>query len=237
MIKLMTAWSPEYAPLGDITWRRNKELYAKKWGYESLAVMHPTGVDIMWHRPQIWLDALNDMPDGSWLLFTGSDAVITRPELALAQFLDDEFDFICLVDRITIFSDVWLMRSCSATKSMLKSILAGSVRSDRRGTEQDALTEYLCGMRFEEYRARAGTDYGTEEFYNRSQEKLNKKPVRVKLLRPWNKFTGDPTAHWPDRDDIIPWYHAWTLDHFILHMGGKTLEYRLKWLPTYLRDI
>lgn len=220
-------WSQGQDNLAAVTWP-NKESYCKRHGYRAYWRHHETGNDIMWDRPNQWAQVLRDAPDGTWCLFMGCDTVFTR-DRPLEDWIDDGQDALLSVDHYVVFGDVHLWKASPLTRAFMWKV-TNDLHQKKYATEQDAFTCMLSGRRLEEYQTGCGKDYGSGEYYARSQSLLNHSSIKVKLLNN-SKFTGDDPAHWPPGD--IPPHHAWTPDHLILHLGGLSVEKRLEVLPRY----
>lgn len=233
MIYVSSSWSVAYQRMADITWIGSKIPYALRHGYATAPYIFEQGAEIKWGRVKSWLQILCEIEEGDWLFFTGCDALITSPEIQLEKFIVPDFDFICCADHRVIHGDGWLMRSCSATKSMLRWIINNTTDAHARNcSEQESFVSYLCGRNALFYNDTAPTNYGEDSWYEEAQQLLNRSPVRCRLIKFTEKFTGDDPALWKPGD--IPIYHSWTPGHLCLHMGGKSFEERMEFLPKYL---
>lgn len=229
-----SSWSTQYQRMADITWTRSKVPYAARHGYSLAPYIFEGNVDIKWGRVKAWLQILGEMQTGDWLFFTGCDAMVTRPDIPLSKFIDNDFDFICCEDQRVIHGDGWLMRSCTATKSMLRWMIANTTDIHAKNTsEQESFVSYLCGRHALFYNDAAPFNYGEDSWYEECQQLLNQSPVRCKLLKSSDGFTGDDPAIWPN-GELPPW-HWWTPNHLCLHMGGKSFDERIQRLPAYLK--
>jgi hypothetical protein len=236
-IAIASACTQEYGVLARETWDKNKEPYAKRWGYKATPLILPSGVDVAYLRFEKALEALESLPEGGWLCFTGCDAIITRPDVPLTYFIRPDCDFLCGIDRTVIFSDAWLMRNCEATRIMMRAVISGPVRGINGITEQDALTQYCFQGNFQTFAKLLGDsrDHGSDEHYETAQYHLNHSPVRVRILTHKDKWCGDPP--WKSRPTMIPWFHEWHDAYFIAHFGGKSLQERLEEIPRYMKEI
>lgn len=237
MITLLSTWTQEYQSLADLTWTDNKERYANKHGYNSRFIIHQNSNDLVWDRPRMWLKILNELPDDDWLLFTGTDVIITQPAYKIEDYIPVGCDLVCGVDYHDVFGDCLLIRACTSTRHLLSEILR---LKDQFPNEQVALSVLLSGLiNFESYRIGAGDDFGTHEFYERSHKLLNGSNVRIHLHNPLQakKMIGD--LNWVHDCGLwrVPPYHTWYNDTFMLHLGGKPLHFRLGLLPWITKNI
>lgn len=225
-IIIASFWSRALDLVAELSWPA-KEEYAKRHGYQAIKGYHPEGIDVMWDRPRQWANVLDQAEDGDWCLFLGCDTTITRLDLLLENWIDNDFDALLSVDHYVVFGDVHMWKASPATRKFMRAI---ADRNEAFGkvelTEQDAFTSALaCSSRHEyQMKARYGCNYGSPEYYANAQTLLNKNGLKVKLVNCTN-FTGDDPAQWPPGD--IPPYHSWTKDHLILHMGGISNERRI----------
>lgn len=228
MINLVSAWSQEYAPLADITWFKNKALYAKKHGYGAKYYIHPERGDIAWNRVEIWLDALNKVGEGNYIFWTGADALITKPEKKVEEFIKEGVDFIFCMDACHrgVFSDCFIMKSSEVSKVMLQRILDSRCRDQGRD-EQQALSEYLYQGSFRDYVRNLDRSANPKDL-------LSYSPVKIDIT-PFGAFVGD--CHSFHSDGIIPPEKSWTMETFVLHVGGKSLNFRLRHMPQFLQEI
>lgn len=232
-IILASFWTEAYDELAEITWI-GKMHYAKRHGYGTYSDHHRKGIDVMWDRPLQWANVLARFP-GDWVLITGCDVMVTRPDIKLESFIDPSADMMCLVDHFFVFGDCLLIKSSQKTFDLLALIATQSHRQAKDWpNEQYALPSLLSGLSFAAYQVAVGEDYGTEAFYRRSEKLLSATGLKVKTLNYSTKFIGDdPRVMWPGQ---VPYFHAWTKEHLMLHMGGRSLGYRLRVMPCYMPD-
>lgn len=231
-ILLLTLASDGYAALAAIT-EPTKFLYAQKWGYDFRALRHVDLKRIAWERPEFWLRLLAEC---DWLFFTGSDVMITNPAISLRDrfSLDDNpADFIFAADGNGLNSDSWIMRNCPATVGFLQRVLAWEGRVNN---EQDAMGIELARARnYVDFALRIG-DLRKEgeppslELLTRLQVNLSRSDVRV-MIMPQRAINAYPHEHYGHTNDLP---HSWQPGDFVLHMPGKTLEYRIQHMPKYV---
>lgn len=235
MIYAVSAWSKEYAPLADLTWHRNKVPYAGKWGYETKHYIHPDSKsgDIAWNRAEIFLDVLNKINEGDYLFWTGADALVTNPSIGVEDFTKDGKDFYFSTDCFwhSVFADCFLLRSNDRTKAMLKSMLQGRQRKTR-GNEQDAFVEYLYQGRLEDYNREIKHALKRSSKQIEASRLLSQSPVTIKILTPADNFVGDQLGDTPGGAITNP-EDAWHIKCLIIHLGGKSLAHRLKFMPQF----
>lgn len=231
MIWLMSSWSAEYQSLADITWVGSKVPYAQRHGYQLHHAIHAPGIGIMKDRMVLWLDALNRISDGDWLFFTGCDALISRADIRVEKFITDGEDFICCTSHDVVFGDVWLMKSNARTKRMLATMIESFTG---QLSEQELFVEALSFNTWDGYKVLIPQNWGEESCYAGCEAMLNCTDVKVRIVRPHEKLTGDDHTLWPGN---IPPYHWWSPEHLVFHMGGKSLEDRVRLISGYSQRI
>lgn len=233
-IVLASFWTEAYDELAEITWI-GKLHYAKRHGYATFCDHHRKGVDVMWDRPLLWSLVLERFAPGDWILITGCDVMVTRPDLRLESFIDPTADVMCLVDHFFVFGDCLLIKNSQTMIDLLR-VIAKRSHSQAKDwpNEQYALPALLSCLTFKEYQDTVGDDYGTEAFFRRSEKVLSSGSMKVKTLNYPTKFIGDDArVMYPGQ---VPYFHAWTKDHLMLHMGGRSLSYRLRVMPSYMPE-
>lgn len=229
-------WSKSLDEVATYTWP-TKENYAKRHGYPAIHGYHEPGVDVMWDRPRQWANVLDQAEDGTHCLFMGCDTAITRPDLPLENWIDNNHDAFVLVDNLVVFGDVHVWKASPATRHFMRAI------ADRKHpkawhelTEQDAFTSAMATTSRFEYQRKAldgAGGHGTPEYYVRAQAALNAGELNVKLLN-LTDFAGDDPAQWPPNE--LPKHYCWSRNHLILHMGGISNERRITLMKDILAD-
>jgi hypothetical protein len=218
MIHLFTAHSKAYIPLNDITYP-TKVAYAARHGFTCSAVQceFPDG----WMRPLIWLEALSAIPEREYLFWTGTDVAITNLDFKPVL---GEFDFYFAVDHHGLQSDSWLLRNCSATHEFLRAV---SARKGQEANEQDAMQVILSGRPSYASLRWAYDSCGSETRESWFARELNKSPVTCRIL-PREVINGLPHEHYGGTGLE---HYSWKPGCFVLHTPGKSLEWRLEWMP------
>lgn len=123
---LVTAHNERYQPLADLTWHQNKELYARRWGYDAIAktdgYCYPVS-QISFERTELIID-LFETQGYDWIHACGCDTMITNFTISLESLIDDNFDFIIATDCFNINNDSFLARNTPTTLAWLKHVVA-----------------------------------------------------------------------------------------------------------------
>lgn len=120
---LVTAHNEAYRPLAELTWDKNKKLYAQKWGYDAHAVTDGfvSLADISWHRHRNIIQLL-ESGKYDWIHACGCDTMITNFNIRLDDIVDNDFDFIIATDCFNINNDSFLVRATPIAIEWLKYI-------------------------------------------------------------------------------------------------------------------
>lgn len=123
---LVTAHNEAYQPLADITWDKNKKLYAEKWGYDALAMTQGFKYsvrDISFERSNYIADLL-ESGKYDWIHAVGCDTMITNFNIRLEDLVDDTCDFVIAVDCYNINNDSFLARATPNTIKWLRNTVS-----------------------------------------------------------------------------------------------------------------
>jgi hypothetical protein len=123
---LVTAHNEAYQPLANITWDKNKKLYAEKWGYDALAMTQGFKYsvrDISFERSNYIADLL-ESGKYDWIHAVGCDTMITNFNIRLEDLVDDTCDFVIAVDCYNINNDSFLARATPNTIKWLRNTVS-----------------------------------------------------------------------------------------------------------------
>jgi hypothetical protein len=227
-IRLISACSPAYKPLADIT-EPTKKAYAEQWGYQYESHIDPIYAN-PWNRPVYWKKRLEDVGVGNYIFFTGTDAAITNPNIPLEDILGDEVwpDLFFSVDHNGLQSDSFIMRSSERSLQLMAKVIALQAVC---ANEQDALQVALSGYKnYGELRVQwdRQSDLSLTAFF---EKELSKAYLRCKVVP--NRILNALPIEYYGGTGKEP--HGWSPSSLILHMPGKDMEFRLKHFPEYLK--
>lgn len=117
---LVTAYNEAYQSLADLTWEKNKKLYAQKWGYDTYTVTDGFANigDIAWARTRKVVELLEAGYD--WVHAVGCDTMITNFNIRLEDIVDNDSDFIIATDCFNINNDSYLAHNTKNCIDWLK---------------------------------------------------------------------------------------------------------------------
>jgi len=227
-MKLLTQHSNDYQALADLT-LPGKRTYAARWGFE-LIEQGLTAPVTCWQRPEGWLAALQSMAADEWLLFTGTDALITNHTIDARQLCDPAADLVVAADGNGLQSDVMLLRRCPAIETLLREVCAH--RDRPTNNEQDALNiELSQAMNYADYtqkvgRLKQGGEPPSPALLQRLERWLNRSAVMVKLI-PQRQCNAYPHTLYGGTGREP---YSWQPGDFIAHLPGLPNAVRIEWI-------
>lgn len=100
-----------YRELADLTWHKNRKLYAKHRGYDPIEKIDEFGsIDIGWWKIQILLQ-LMDKNQHDVFFISGTDTMITNFTVPMTEFLYDDFSITLATDFNGIQADSLLIKN------------------------------------------------------------------------------------------------------------------------------
>lgn len=119
-IRIVSQCSQEYRDLDDLTWP-SKQAYAIRHGLDWHRGLQKH--DLTW---RVWLDQLEQVPEGNWIWVLDSDAKITGDQ-DVRQFLGG--DIIVASDWNGINCGSMLLRNCQGVRSLIRQAIAERYKS------------------------------------------------------------------------------------------------------------
>ena len=122
---LATIHNLRYAELAAMTWDKNRVLYAEKHGYAHCAKTDDFyGLAVGFEKIQFLSDLLEAHSDIDWILWTGTDSLITNFNIKIEQRISDTHDVIMAGDfNFAINADVMLVKNTHRSKQWLNAIM------------------------------------------------------------------------------------------------------------------
>lgn len=100
-----------YKEMADLTWHRNRKLYAEHRGYDAIAKIDKFGsLDIGWWKIQILLELMNKNQHDVFFI-SGADTMITNFTIPLTNFLYDGYSVTLSTDFNGIQADSLVVRN------------------------------------------------------------------------------------------------------------------------------
>ena len=193
---LVTAYNEAYQPLNDLTWEKNKKLYAQKWGYDTYTVTDGFANlgDIAWARTRKVVELLESGYD--WVHAVGCDTMITNFNIRLEDLIDDDYDFVIAVDCYNINNDSFLARATPTTINWLRHVYSLREQyANSKWYDQSAMIDTIdmMGDRIKIVTQRTLNSYDYDQ-YPGLEPHIYKKDL---LGNDGNWAPGDFLIHWP----------------------------------------
>jgi len=120
---VVTVHDENYRILSDLTWDRNRVLYARKNGYDSIAKTEGFGSMVIgWEKIALLLDVMKrDQHDV--LHWSGTDTMITNFHVPLTEFLYDGYHVTIATDFNGIQADSFVVRNTIEAQAWLQMIM------------------------------------------------------------------------------------------------------------------
>lgn len=125
MIILTTIHNDAYSELATKTWDENRVLYAEKHGYGHCAKTDDFyGYSIGFEKVQFLLDMFDAYPDCTWILWTGTDSMVTNFDIKVEDRISDTHDVILAGDfNFVINADVMLVKNSEKGRAWLQMLM------------------------------------------------------------------------------------------------------------------
>jgi hypothetical protein len=142
---IVSLHTPNFQPLADLTWNRNKVLYAERRGYGYACKTDQFyGVGLGFEK--IWF--INDMmeayPEIDWFWWTGCDTLVTNMTVGLETKADNNYHFVISTDCNGINADSFLIRNSPEGKYYIKMIMSKQPEyKDHGWMEQQVIIDTL----------------------------------------------------------------------------------------------
>jgi hypothetical protein len=149
-IALVSLNDQNYQPLADLTWEKNKVVYAEKHDY-AYACKNDGFYNVNMGFEKIWFmrDMLNAYPDVDWLWWTGCDTLITNFGVKLEDRIDNDYHFIIATDCNGINADSFFVRNSPEGREFIEMLISKyDDYKDHVWAEQQAIIDS-----YEEYKS------------------------------------------------------------------------------------
>jgi hypothetical protein len=193
---IITAHTPDYQPLADLTWNQNKVPYCERYGYDAIAKTDNFKYDpsnIGFDRTELMIELL-ESGKYDWVYAVGCDTMITNFNKKLEDLVDNDYHFIIAVDCNNINNDSYMARATPECIAWLKHIVSLQPKyGTHHWREQQAMIDNIDGI--EQY-----MKIVPQRYFNSYNNDLYPHQSRFDLLGndgTWQP--GDFLIHWPAR--------------------------------------
>lgn len=210
-IGLQCSHDISYAPLGDLTWYKNKAKYCEKHGYIPHVYVYnnssvPHGFMKMFHLREILRDNID------WVWATGCDSMITNMTCKLEDIIDEKYHLIIGTDQNGLNADSFIIRNSEEGRYYVDYIIAGvDIYRDHPWAEQQAMID--CFDKFKDI-------------------------TKLVPQRTFNSYNYDfyPQCPKPNLDKLGT-DGNWQEGDFLIHWPGQTLERRIRHFHRYSQSV
>jgi hypothetical protein len=125
-VAIVSCHNQSYIPLANLTWDKNKKLYAERHGYLAECKVwenrnNPPGWEKMLHVKELFSDPNKHI---SWAWVTGCDSLITNFDIPITTIIDDNYHFIISADINELNADSFLIRNSPEGNEYLDFLLS-----------------------------------------------------------------------------------------------------------------
>jgi len=230
MYALIGLHDEKYQPLADLTWNQNKEVYAKKHGYDAICKTDGFKEDsnIGFQKIYFIKEILNTHPEYDWIWWTGTDSLVTNFAVRIEDRIDNDYHFIICVDVNGINADSLLIRNSPEAMQFLDDVLTIETESSKFwDAEQRAIARVM------------GVPVPPEQWTMYPEVQLSPRSeniVKVMPQRFMNSFNYQ-LYHYTDHRDKMGIDGNWLPGDWLIHWPATSLEHRLQLSSFYMQHI
>jgi len=193
---------PVYEKLAELTWHKNRKLYAEQNGYDAIArTDNFNGMNVGFAKIQLLLDTLKtnkyDM-----VYWSGTDTMVTNFSIPLTTFLYDNYHVTLATDFNGIQSDSFVVRNTIEGRAWLQMIM-------------DKMPQYLSHPFLEQ-----GT---MMETYAQYQHIVKIVPQRFMNSYYYSMYRNKGAK---DNNDKMGLSGQWEMGDFLLHAPDQPMDLR-----------
>lgn len=230
MYALINLHDNNYQPLADLTWHKNKVLYAEQHGYAHHVTtkVFSEHSSIGYQKVYFAREILEQHPEYEWIWWTGTDTLITNFAVRIEDRIDNNYHFIISVDVNGINADSLLIRNSPEGKKFLDDVLA---------------IEQECSKHWDhEQRAMArtmGVPVPPEPWAMHPVAPIAghmQSIVKIVPQRFMNSFNYQ-LYHYTDHRDKLGIDGNWNKGDWLIHWPATSLDQRLQLASFYMQHI
>jgi hypothetical protein len=219
-VAIVSCHNQSYIPLANLTWDKNKKLYAERHGYSAECKLwenrnNPPGWEKMLHVKELFSDPTKNI---SWAWVTGCDSLITNFDTPITSIIDEAYHFIISADINELNADSFLIKNSPEGNEYLDFLL--SKMKDPVFMNQPPIGH----GRFEQ-----GAMVDTYEQW--------KHIIKVVPQRTFNSYDYSYLAWQPPQIDKTGAHGNWMQGDLLIHLPAMTLPRRIKYVEHYMNCI
>jgi hypothetical protein len=122
---IATIHNDAYSALAEKTWDNNRVKYAEKHGYGYVAKTEDFyGYSIGFEKIQFLIDLFDTYPDTEWILWTGTDSMVTNFDIRIEDKIVPGYDVILCGDfNFEVNADIMLIKNTIPAREWLKDLM------------------------------------------------------------------------------------------------------------------
>jgi hypothetical protein len=208
---IISMHNEHFQSLADLTWTKNKEIYAQRHGYQSI-VKTNNFYNIHIYFEKIWFvnDVLNQNPNIDWVWWTDCDGMITNMTTKIEDRIDDNYHFIISADCWDLNAGSFMVKNSEPGRNFIKLIMSQYDKYCNHGwADQQAIID----------------NYDA-----------NKDIIKVVPQRHLNSYQYDIYPNHP-RFDKYGNDGDWQMGDFFIHWPGYPMDLRIKLANEYMAKV
>jgi len=219
-VAIVSCHNPNYQILADLTWDKNKKLYAERHGYSAEVKVWnsrgiPPGWEKMLHIKELFEDPTKKI---DWAWVTGCDSLITNFDKPITDIIDNNYHFIISQDINEMNADSFLIRNSPEGNEYLNAIL------EKSGDALFMNHPPIGHGRFEQ-----GAMVDTYEEW--------KHLIKIVPQRTFNSYDYSYLPWQPPQLDKTGNNGNWMQGDLLIHFPAMTLSRRIKYVQHYMNCI
>jgi hypothetical protein len=235
---LITHHDKNYQKLADFTWNKNKIPYAEKYSYDYHAktdnwvTQQPDGLMTGFEKIYLAKQTLEEHPEYEWILWTGTDVMVTNTAIRIEDRIDNNYHFIASVDILGLNVDTMLIRNSNESMNFINSVLDKIPEASKYWDSEQRAINYTLGF--------PGTgEHGWPSPENLKVTNEFKNVVKVmpqRYMNAFNYYLYSCYQHVPHRDKLNT-DGNWQFGDWLIHWPATSLEYRQELAEFYNQSI
>ena len=219
-VAIVSCHNPNYQILADLTWDKNKRLYAERYGYSAeVKVWNSRGIPPGWekmiHVKELFTDPTKKI---DWAWVTGCDSLITNFDKPITDIIDNNYHFIIAEDINEMNADSFLIRNSPEGNQYLDALI-----------EKSFEVEYMNQPPQGHGRFEQGAMVDTYEKW--------KHLIKVVPQRTFNSYDYSYLPWQPPQLDKTGHHGNWMQGDLLIHFPAMTLHRRIKYVEHYMNCI
>lgn len=232
MYALLELHDNGYKPLAELTWHKNKILYAERHGYKTFCKNDNfrEGSKIIFQKIWFTKEMMEQHPEIEWFWWTDTDSMITNFSTRIEDRVLNSHHFIVAIDKNGTNTGSYLARNTPEGRQFIDDIISLEKLTEPFWDSEQRALNYLLGFP------------GTGEPGWPEPERLVVPPkyqnvVKLVPQRYMNSFNYDFYPQYTDHLDKLGYNGSWQLGDWVLHWPAIPNDTRIKLFDFYKEHI